>query len=796
MASLIITTTISSAFLLCFGASLQIQDSPLLARHHALHLPYPQQARFDERRYTNKPNHKIHFDFRLHTDNMSSASTAQRLGLIQQRLWEEKSEEVATVVENDPYKLYQLAVQLEKENGEDGVDLIESLEQQVNQVLSQQNDPSAGAAVSRAASATPSALQAHVTLLEQYAVVRQELDTSVLNLEQPAQAARHWIAAQQAFQKTATSSSYSDIQESLHDALEQQRERLVECARKNEDTILTVSRTSIRAVADSDVWLWQVLLPGELATLLQDVWMPSLYAHVWQPLTHSSVDMTDIFSMDRYQVSDRKSELFLEWKTTSIAEGERKTAIKTWWNATLDFVQSILGFWLDSVLAGNATCRELVGTALWGSGNKQSLLSLLLETLEATCVIPVEASSTVVAELEALGKDLQTILNDFVVSMQEKFPEHCIALEEISAFPGAMIQKYGEQRQLYYLASVRVILQKDEDFHDTTRVGIEVTSEADKASSVIALPEMSVSKTAVKVLQHCRSVMDEASMVASDSNNERTLELAGHLHTTARSVLDLYRAVIPIAKGREIASIPHVAAVVHNDGLFLAHACLVLGLEYREKFPEWKLDSDAGCGDAPSNPRRHQTYIFLDKAPLFYHMAEKSLFRMVEIQSQQIKTLVSERIPLLSQALQSNEPLAEWSDAEMAVDAGLYHLEHIQKAWLPVLEYTVLERCMTRLRQGMLGLFLDPILGANDISVAATHFVRTLLERAQQHQKDARCTAVAICMDMTLRDIKAGLSDGTFASLRASELIRLIQACFDDSPTRRSLIDLLRKHVD
>ena len=49
------------------------------------------------------------------------------------------------------------------------------------------------------------------------------------------------------------------------------------------------------------------------------------------------------------------------------------------------------------------------------------------------------------------------------------------------------------------------------------------------------------------------------------------------LYRAAREIMDLFRAIIPTRHASEIASIPRMAAVLHNDCVYFAHEAALLG---------------------------------------------------------------------------------------------------------------------------------------------------------------------------------------------------------------------------
>ena len=362
-------------------------------------------------------------------------------------------------------------------------------------------------------------------------------------------------------------------------------------------------------------------------------------------------------------------------------------------------------------------------------------------------------------------------------------------------------QKYVEWRRCTLLNEARSICVNN-DYHNTVQVGEDVGQNEDEAlgitdgMAIFKLPTCSVSDTAFKLMAMCRRIMDEAVDQKVAPELSPLSCLAATLYRTAREVLDLFRAIIPVTHGHEVAHVPRTAAVLHNDCVFFAHHCLTLGLEYKDKFPEVPVE------DARGKLLRH-TCMFVDMVPLFRDLADRSLGEMLDAQAKQLSVLVGERIPLLGEALGSDEILAEWSDAESALQAGLYHVRHLSQAWKPILSSDIWNRSMCFLVDVLLTLFLDQVARAKDISASAAQFANALFRKAA-HDLDGllggdkknsrvwdRFVAVGGVMDMSIADIQVGLADGMFRSVTGPELSRLVTSCFDDGPKRRTLLQLL-----
>lgn len=402
---------------------------------------------------------------------------------------------------------------------------------------------------------------------------------------------------------------------------------------------------------------------------------------------------------------------------------------------------------------------------------------------------------------------VQTLVEMQFIIANEDGDNHETRLEKFSS---NFEQKYIDNRRCKILNEARNILLNN-DYHNTVVTGVDVHARREKdeilrsldsGMEVFELAQSSISCTASKLLALCKNTMDEAvdhAAARKDEDKDTPMALLPpSLYRAARESLDLYRAVIPATYGKEVLEVPRTAAVFHNDCVFLQYHCLWLGLEYKAKLPPVPKDSN----DARAT-LFHQTFSFLDMVPLFREMADRAMGDMLQRQSQQILDLVGQRITLFGQALRSDEILAEWSEAESALSAGLYHLRHLSETWKRILSHDVFVRSVGYLADTLFTLYLDQVTKAADISESACHFVSSLFQKATSTLEEvlagdksgslvwSRFEAVGRFMDMTLLDIQTGLADGVFRTVTAPALTSLIKATFAESEKRRRLLEAL-----
>lgn len=335
----------------------------------------------------------------------------------------------------------------------------------------------------------------------------------------------------------------------------------------------------------------------------------------------------------------------IDW---AVLEDENTThdfpVIRSWRNI-LSVLQRILVFIQSKVLLERETLCNLLGNRLFGTPNampglmhlsalglKSTLLGendqgvlveAMVEWLREQCLSnnAIEdgeenksVSSKSLDRVTLLRKALLASTLPFIQEFQDRLiiPEN--PKSRLAMFCQDYEKEYVEHRRCVRLNQAREILIQN-DYHNTVMVGVEANHSSDdlkeEALANFRLSRCSVSDSANKLMALVRNTMDEALAVSTSVPQDSPLAiLRPTLYKTAREMFSLFSAIIQANHGREVANVPRTAAVLHNDSVFLAHHCLTLGLEYKEKFPQFDEDDSRGN-------LLKQTCIFVDMVPLY-----------------------------------------------------------------------------------------------------------------------------------------------------------------------------------
>ncbi len=592
-------------------------------------------------------------------------------------------------------------------------------------------------------------------------------------------------------------------------------------------------------------------LRGFVEKLFQDVLKPILVTlsngsdSVWK-VEESSDKRSKMIGVS---TSNKRGILHrIEWSLVDSSAGEDGTiieevdepssfAVVNSWKNILEVFLRILTFIRVKVFLERDEICSVVGTRLFGTPNAMpsiinlAALGLKSELLgendhgvlseEMVKCLREQSLSEVLTDgsfdnIASLGEELLETSLPFCqeVEVMLKMPPNPVP--RLIVFCKEFEKAFIDHRRCERLNEARDILIRN-DYHNTTMVGVEENPNPEdmkeEALAVFRLSRCSVSDTANKLVALVRKTMDECVSVVGVTHDSQLAILRPTLYKTAREMFSLYRTIIPANHGREVANIPRTAAVLHNDAVFLAHHCLTLGLEYKEKFPA--IDEDDARGKLLK-----QTCIFVDMVPLFRELADTALNDMLDLQKHQLAEIVGSRITYFGQALRSDESVHEWSEAETALAAGIYHLRHLAQAWNSVLSKPVFLRSMGYLADVVFSLYLREVTtNGTSISRSAKHFAGTLFRKATvdihgvlfggrlpnsaKHDDPTkyalewgRFEAVGSFLDLDqLIQVEQALSAGVFRNLESAILAKLISATYQDSPHRRSLLNCMASVV-
>ena len=152
----------------------------------------------------------------------------------------------------------------------------------------------------------------------------------------------------------------------------------------------------------------------------------------------------------------------------------------------------------------------------------------------------------------------------------------------------------------------------------------EIGDSPDFQSLLFRLPTCQVSAVAAQLVQLAQAAMAAAEAAAAQPG-ELSLHTAWVLYRSAKDALGLLPSVIPLRCGPAMAASPRLAALLHNDCLFLAHHAVLLGWRYSNVLVPAEMPVGGGSAAAAAPV----PVTFVDLLPMLRAMAQRALLGQV-----------------------------------------------------------------------------------------------------------------------------------------------------------------------
>lgn len=268
----------------------------------------------------------------------------------------------------------------------------------------------------------------------------------------------------------------------------------------------------------------------------------------------------------------------------------------------------------------------------------------------------------------------------------------------------------------------------------------------------------------------------------------------------ARDALLLYEAVVPVKLEKQLNTINQVAAVIHNDCLYISQEILGLVFEYRLDFP--------------SGIKEHA--MFVDMAQSFLQMAEDILQKQIHLVSFSLKEAIDG-----ADGFQNTHQMQQYESAKFSIDQVVFILEKVHIIWEPLLLPSIYKRTMCKILDFVFSRITEEILLLDDMAAEETLQLQRLIHIVLENlsslfeslvtdvcekekfspgyiwtQLDKllpslrRLRKLADLLDMPLRSITELWESGELVrcGFTSTEVQNFVKAIFTDSPLRKECL--------
>ena len=308
------------------------------------------------------------------------------------------------------------------------------------------------------------------------------------------------------------------------------------------------------------------------------------------------------------------------------------------------------------------------------------------------------------------------------------------------------------------------------------------TGKEDELSQLtFRFPSCAISQSVQEYLQLLYNTLKECSEASSPS-------MAVQLYCSARSMVDLFCAVLPTYHSSTITELPRVAAIQHNNCMYLSHHLITLGHQFYAHLP------------APLNS---EVTTFIDQVPIVRQLGEDCF--LAEMRKQ--RDCILECLKLFG----SLDNVAKDTHSQLVrkgVQQALLHVKKLSKVYGEVLPSEIHHKAVGALMNVLIGEMIRGVLALEDIATddgKELHLIlKLIVERApsslsftNEEEIPTYCSdwerlkGLAVVMDASLQDIIDSWSSGKDSlsqQFTAVELRGLIKAIFRNTERRAAAL--------
>jgi centromere/kinetochore protein ZW10 len=347
-------------------------------------------------------------------------------------------------------------------------------------------------------------------------------------------------------------------------------------------------------------------------------------------------------------------------------------------------------------------------------------------------------SSSVIVCVENLNQRLVEI--GFVAVDDRTVPDYIGGIEML--FANKRCQEILETARTLMLSDIHNIVQVSEDKQALTLNLPPVDSGVTRASKkskppvdsicevkldpVFSFPPCHISVATQKLVEMAYNVLREGMSMTNDeklSSPSSTPESS--LFYSVRNMFEMFATIVPVYHRDHLAKFPQMAAIHHNDCMYVAHHLTLMGHQYRSCLPELPCAASATFIDLVPVLRRSGTRCFLDQ--------------MSAQKTQIVQTLNAAR----GFAGLSNE--ANLNIAEHTMAQVLHQLRHLVNVWRDILPAHIYAKAIGTLLNSTIVELISSIIALDDITEDDAEMLSQLLNNFTESAQVDIVTPMADC---------------------------------------------------
>lgn len=228
------------------------------------------------------------------------------------------------------------------------------------------------------------------------------------------------------------------------------------------------------------------------------------------------------------------------------------------------------------------------------------------------------------------------------------------------------------------------------------------TARLDLAELNFSFPRCAVSKSMQDFVNHFYRTLEECCQCTNSS-------AAIQCFQTARNMVDLFCAVMSSHHKMAVSDLPRVAAVQHNNCMYLAHHLVTLGHRFHSQLPP---------------PLNSKSTTFVDQVPLVRGMGEECLLAEMRKQSSYLLGFLKS-FGTFSGVSKDSQRKVVWR----SLQKGLLHVTKLSGVYLEVLPTALHHKIVGSLLNVLVSEIISMVLSMEDIAAADATELHALLGR-------------------------------------------------------------------
>uniref|UniRef100_A0A8C5ELM3 Centromere/kinetochore protein zw10 homolog n=1 Tax=Gouania willdenowi TaxID=441366 RepID=A0A8C5ELM3_GOUWI len=252
------------------------------------------------------------------------------------------------------------------------------------------------------------------------------------------------------------------------------------------------------------------------------------------------------------------------------------------------------------------------------------------------------------------------------------------------------------------LWKLQLLIQSWEDITLKTQHTDEVIMENSKQLSALSLqlPACRISESVQQLMELALNTLCEA--VGSSTQS------ALQLFFTVRNIFQLFYDVVPTYHKENLLKFPHLAAIQHNNCMYLAHHLLTLGHHFRNHLPQ---------------PLNEGVATFVDMVPGFRKLGAQCFLAQLNVQRAELLERLSTAHNFCNLDDEDN-----YIAASKAVRQVIHQLKQLGTVWQDVLPVSIYCKAMGNLLNTAIAEIITKIMMLEDISSEDGEHLHTLCQ--------------------------------------------------------------------